>query len=121
MIDKNLLPRFVIIESSLFTDNRISSNEKLLYSYICLLTNNKKLACFATNKYLAKIFNVSERQIQNYLFNLKKYNYIIVRYEKNKRYINTLINTVLDTREHFNKEMSNIEELFNFDWLNENE
>lgn len=119
-IDDKILPHFVVIESQILTDNRIKANEKLLYSYICLLTNNKKLSCFATSKYLASIFNVTDRQIRTYLKNLKKYGYINITIENNnKRIINTTINTFLEKRKDLNDELS--EEIFNFDfnWLNE--
>lgn len=121
---KDLLPRFVLIESSIFTDNRITSTEKLLYSYICLLTNNKKLCCFATNKYFATIFNLKPRQIQNCLSNLKKYNYIIIRNENNKRFINTTLNHFLDKREMINEtieDIANFEEILSYNYLEENE
>ncbi len=121
---KDLLPRFVLIESSIFTDNRITSTEKLLYSYICLLTNNKKLCCFATNKYFAQIFNLKPRQIQNCLSNLKKYNYIIIRNENNKRFINTTLNHFLDKREMINdsiEDIANFEEILSYNYLEENE
>lgn len=121
---KDLLPRFVLIESSIFTDNRITSTEKLLYSYICLLTNNKKLCCFATNKYFATIFNLKPRQIQNCLSNLRKYNYIIIRNENNKRFINTTLNHFLDKREMINEsieDIANFEEILSYNYLEENE
>ena len=121
---KDFLPRFVLIESSIFTDNRITSTEKLLYSYICLLTNNKKLCCFATNKYFSKIFNLKPRQIQNCLSNLKKYNYIIIRNENNKRFINTTLNHFLDKREMINEsieDIANFEEILSYNYLEENE
>ena len=115
---EELLPNFVVIESQVLIDNRINSNEKLLYSYICLLTNNKRLSCFANNKYLARIFNVSERQIQNYLKNLKKYNYICITVENgNKRKINTIINTFLSSREKINDEIEKMQIDFEYDWL----
>lgn len=117
--DKDL-PNFVVIESQILVDNRISAMEKLVYSYICLLNHNDRLSCFANNKYLAGLFKKSERQIQNYLRNLKKYNYITTRYDKfNHRLINTTINTFLDTRSKINDEIELLQQNFDFEynWL----
>jgi len=112
------LPNFTVIESQILIDNNITSAEKLLYSYICLLTNNKKLSCFATTKYLSNIFNTSERQIRRYLSNLKKHNYITVRIlNGNKREINTTLNTFLENRHSENLKNDNFEDVYEYDWL----
>lgn len=75
-------------------DCSLTHLEKLLYSEISALCNNKGY-CFATNNYLGKMNNVSERTIRTSISNLHSKGYIKViidRKEQNnsrrKIYIN---------------------------------
>lgn len=105
---------FTIIDNSLFLDSRISSTDIIIYGLIASLSNNDKKACYCSNSYLAKIKNITVRQVQNCLSKLKKYNYITIEFENSKRLIRTYIDYQVYKR--------NIENnLVDYDWLNESE
>lgn len=88
---------YAMLTADVRYDKRLKPAEKLLYAEISSLLNmNGK--CFASNEYFAKLYEVSEQSISNYLANLKKYGYINMDYIRNgatveRRYI-WLCNTV---------------------------
>ena len=101
--------------------------------------------CFASNKFLAKIFEESEQSISNKIKKLEKLDYIIIEYEKRgceivsrkirlknyytddiKSFIPTIEKVLYDNNISNNNINNNInnkqeqpEELFDCDWLNE--
>lgn len=77
---------FIIVPRIVLNDNNLSQTDKLLFGLIVSLTF-KKHYCFASNKYLSKIINVSVRTITNSLSTLKSENYIFIKYEDKKRKI----------------------------------
>lgn len=81
---------FIITPRILFNDNRLSNTDRIVLGLIISLTLNKGY-CFATNEYLKEYVNSSLRTINYSLSKLKKLNYIIIKYENNKRkiYLNT--------------------------------
>lgn len=45
------IPVFVVVESDLLLDKKLTSTEKLLYGIICALSTNKEGACYAHSNY----------------------------------------------------------------------
>ena len=69
---------YSILPATVRYDSRLKANEKLLYSEITALSN-KSGSCFASNKYFAQLYNVSNTSISNWVNNLKKCGYITVQ------------------------------------------
>ena len=68
---------FAVIPANVRYDEKITERSKLLYGEITCLSN-KEGYCFATNKYFSKLYNCSERTIQNSITELRKRGYIKV-------------------------------------------
>ena len=66
---------YAIIPASVRYSNDITANAKLLYGEITCLCN-KEGYCWASNSYFAKLYNVSERTIVNWLNSLEKCGFI---------------------------------------------
>ena len=66
---------YAIIPASVRYSNEITANAKLLYGEITCLCN-KEGYCWASNSYFAKLYNVSERTIVNWLNSLEKCGFI---------------------------------------------
>ena len=82
MQNKQDIRYFCIITSDLLLDNRVSERAKLLYAILTNLSTEKAY-CYATNEYLAKIFNCDVRTIQRCLKELEETNYIKIEIKKN--------------------------------------
>ena len=74
-----------LIPASVFSDNRLSDSEKMLFGKLLGLTN-KTGYCWAGNKYLADMFGVSERSIQRRINSLEERGYIKIE-QNGRRYI----------------------------------
>lgn len=120
MININNIPNFIIIEKDILIDSRLSDKEKIVYSLICSLSNNKNKSCFANNKYICNLSNIKIRQLQNILNHLKELKYIIIHKKNNKRIITPTINKFLNERNNFNFD-DNFDDLFDYDnnWIDE--
>lgn len=114
--------QYFIIDSRIMRDKNLSTCDIVLYSLLCGLSNNYKNCCYATNSYLAEFLNVSPRSIQNSLFRLKKYGYIVINIKNhNQRKIKTMFNLAIDFREKKLKELEKRgkKDLLDYDWLND--
>lgn len=112
------ISNFVLIESQVLLDKNLNNTEKILYSYISALTNNKNNECFATTKHLSKIIGLKPRQLCYSLSKLKKYDYIDIKIENNnRRIITTKLNKFLEARSISNENI----DLFDYDWLDNEE
>lgn len=120
MININNIPNFIIIEKDILIDSRLSDKEKIVYSLICSLSNNKKKCCYANNKYICNLSNIKIRQLQNILNHLKELKYIIIHKKNNKRIITPTINKFLNERNNFNFD-DNFDDLFDYEnnWIDE--
>ena len=117
--NKTIFPSYIVVDSSLFLDQRFSSTDKVLYGLIVALSNNDKHKCFATNNYFANALNLKKRQVQNCLNKLRNYCYISIMFENNKRIITTFINKQIEKRDNLNGSKRNQVEIFTYDWINE--
>ena len=72
---------FGVIPADVLFSEKISPGAKILYAVITSLCNDKGF-CWATNSYLAGLFNVTERAIQKQLESLQDNGFIIVDLEK---------------------------------------
>lgn len=119
-----MIPGYAIIDMKILQDKNLIPFDVVLYSVISGLANNDKNCCFCGNRYLTKILNCSERNIQKSLVRLKKYNYIEVKIVRgNYRIIKTYLNIALELREKKLKDLQERArklELMDYDWLNEN-
>ena len=107
---------FIVIDSSVYLDLRLSSTDILIYGLIVALPRNNKRGCFAKNSALAKNRNLSVRQVQFSLKKLKSLNYIKIEYLNNKRIIRTFIDDKVFERDKINQL-----EVFHYDWLNDDD
>lgn len=77
---------YSVIPAEVRYDSSLTDKEKLMYGEISALSNDKGY-CFATNKYFANLYEITERQIKTIIANLEKAGYIIVERASNKRKI----------------------------------
>lgn len=72
------LPNFyTVMDSSIRYDRRLLENEVSLYTELVVLAKARGF-CFATNRYLSKLRNISTRTVQRYIRHLEKLGYIQV-------------------------------------------
>ena len=71
---------YAIIPANVRYDNKLSGNEKVMYSEITALSS-KSGECWASNSYFAKLYNVTPQAISIWLGNLQKQGYITIDYE----------------------------------------
>lgn len=111
---------YTILESSVILDKNLSSTEKILYSVICLFSNNSKGYCFKNNNELMEIIGLKHRQYYFCLSTLKKYNYIIIKKNNSRTYIMPVINKIYIEAERKRQERrEKSKDMFDYDWLNE--
>lgn len=106
---------YVILESNLLLDKRISDKEIRIYALISNYANNKNGYCYLSYSQLYKILNISKRQFIRCLNNLVKLNYIAKIKKTNRIYLAPIINKTIIMRNYNQK----ISELFDYNWLEE--
>lgn len=111
--------RLVPVEREVLENMELTNTEKILYSYIVLLSQNEKGCCFMGSTKLSELVGITKRHLRRCIARLKKFNYISCTVIKNKRYITPTINEFLESRSKANK-VEKIE-LFDYDWLNDEE
>src|ERR1051326_1320460 len=78
----------VWIPKEIWLSDKLSLMEKVLFVEIHSLDNER--GCFASNRYFAEFFNISERQITTYISSLKDKGFITVAIrDRNDRTIRT--------------------------------
>ena len=118
--EKIKIPVWVALEADVLVCKNLSSTEKVLYGIIAALSNNSQKKCFATNKYFSKILDITPRDVQYCLSELKRLKFIEIEVENNKRSITTVVNSFLEYRQ--NKLRTNHQEyleVLEYDWLND--
>ena len=86
MSEENRLGYYAVIPSTVLFNEDLKANEKLLYAVITILAN-KEGYCFASNTYLAELFNAQPHTISNWISHLNKLNFVcveIIRNDKNE-------------------------------------
>ncbi len=68
--------RGIWIPKEIWESNQLSIMEKVLFVEIHSLDNER--GCYASNRYFAQFFDISERQIQNHIAGLKAKGFIVV-------------------------------------------
>ena len=77
MNEENPIGYYAVISSPVLFNENLKPNEKLLYAVITVLAN-KEGYCFASNNYLADLFNSKPHTISNWISHLSKLNFVHV-------------------------------------------
>lgn len=85
---------FSVIPTEIIINKEISSTSKLLYAVISSLTNEKGY-CWASNKYLGDLIDISERHASRSINNLLKEELIKVDIKDNSKRKITLVNIIV--------------------------
>lgn len=137
---------YAIIPAEVRYNKNLNSSQKLFYGEITALTY-KTGECWASNSYFAKLYNVSPSLITNWLNALEKQNLVAISYKKKgkeikkriiriigiqyfeqvfkkngegySKYLKENNTSINNTRLITNKEEINKEDIFEYDWLNE--
>ena len=75
---------FIMIPQAVYGNKDISPRAALVFGLILSLANGKTGYCYAANKYLADLMNVSERTISGCLAELKREKLITIQVGMNK-------------------------------------
>ena len=89
---------YAVIPANVRYDSRLKANEKLLYGEITSLTN-KYGYCYATNKYFADLYSVSQTSISSWIKNLINFGYLksqLIYKDGTKEILNRYIRLVID-------------------------
>lgn len=84
MNDENKIGYYAIIPSTILFNEKIKSNEKLLYAVITVLSN-KEGYCFASNSYLANLLKAQPHTISKWVSHLRELGFVcldIIRNDK---------------------------------------
>lgn len=101
------LSTFSVIPTEIIINKELSSTNKLLYAIISSLTNEKGY-CWASNKYLGEMLDISERQIIKNIIKLEKENLIKIDIKDNWKRKITLKNIIVG----MNKSSQGVEQKF---------
>ena len=77
----NRIGYFAVIPATVLFNNSLKPNEKLLYALITALSN-KEGYCYASNKYLGELLNVTPRTITRLISVLINENLIMTNYNE---------------------------------------
>lgn len=115
---------YTILESDVILNKNLSSTEKILYSVICLYSNNDKGYCYKSYKQLMEIMNLKSRQFYYCLENLKKIELISIEKNNTRTYIMPKINKMyLEARQRREERQEELKKeyksIIDYDWLNE--
>lgn len=106
---------YVVLESDLLKDRRISNTTKIVYAFISNYSNNRHGYCYLSYGQLREIIGLSKPQFIRCVNALMEYNYITKVKKNNRTYLQPVINKVIARREYGSK--YNVKELFDYDWL----
>lgn len=82
--EENQIGYYAVIPSTVLFNENLKANEKLLYAVITVMSN-KEGYCFASNSYLAKLFNCGSHTISNWISNLNRLKFVCVEIIKNDK------------------------------------
>ena len=97
---------YAIIPAFVRYDTNLTANAKLMYGEITALCNEKGY-CFATNKYFADLYSVSNVSISKWINQLKDYGYIKVKivYKENSKEIESRQMYITNFKEVLNESL----------------
>lgn len=84
MNENNKIGYYAIIPSTILFNEKIKSNEKLLYAVITVLSN-KEGYCYASNGYLARLLNAQPHTISKWVSHLKELGFVCLDIIKNDK------------------------------------
>ena len=84
MNEESKIGYYAVIPSTVLFNEELKSNEKLLYAVITALAN-KEGYCYASNNYLADLFNSKAHTIYNWISHLNKLNFVYVDLIRNNK------------------------------------
>ena len=84
MNENNKIGYYAIIPSTILFNEKIKSNEKLLYAVITVLSN-KEGYCYASNGYLARLLNAQPHNISKWVSHLKELGFVCLDIIKNDK------------------------------------
>ena len=84
MNEESKIGYYAVIPSTVLFNEELKSNEKLLYAVITALAN-KEGYCYASNNYLADLFNPKAHTISNWISHLNKLNFVYVDLIRNNK------------------------------------
>ena len=84
MNEESKIGYYAVIPSTVLFNEELKSNEKLLYAVITALAN-KEGYCYASNNYLADLFNSKAHTISNWISHLNKLNFVYVNLIRNNK------------------------------------
>lgn len=81
--EENQISYYSVIPATIRYDERLKASEKLMYGEITSLTNKFGYS-FASNKYFAKLYNVTNHTVSQWISHLEKLGYIDTELIKNE-------------------------------------
>tara|TARA_E500000081_G_scaffold127099_1_gene134659 strand:- start:83 stop:730 length:648 start_codon:yes stop_codon:yes gene_type:complete len=92
---------FIQIPASIWSDQTLVGNEKLIFGMITALSSNEQKICYASNSYFANIFGVDPKTISKWISNLKKKGLLKVRVNREKGSNEVISRFIRPTPPHF--------------------
>lgn len=83
-MNENNIIYYAVIPATVRYDKELKASEKLLYGKITVLANRYGY-CYAKNKYLAELYDVSTETMSRWISNLEKKGYIKTEIITNKK------------------------------------
>ena len=77
MIEEHQSSYYAVIPAPVLESDKLRYSEKIFYATISILANEKGY-CYATNKYLAKKYNVHPKTVSDWISNLKRNGFLEV-------------------------------------------
>lgn len=82
--EENRIGYYAVIPATVLFNKELKPNEKLLYAIITVLSN-KEGYCYASNTYLAGLFNAKPHTISNWVSHLKEKGFVCLDMIKNEK------------------------------------
>ena len=84
MNEENKIGYYAVIPATVLFNEKLKSNEKLLYAIITVLSN-KEGYCFASNSYLANLLKAKPHTVSKWVSHLKELGFVCLDIIKNDK------------------------------------